>query len=257
MSFSDLVPLADLMATRLGTVDPKNFPHEEFDYYSIRAYDSGQATITDGKEIGSAKQIVQSNDVLLSRIVPHIRRAWVVGEHKGRRAIGSGEWIVFRSERFYPPYLRHLLLSDWFHPEFMRTVSGVGGSLLRARPVNVARIGILLPQMEEQQRIAAILGQAEALRAKRRQALAKLDTLTQSLFLEMFGDPLANPKNWPKLALGDLLELHQYGPRFYNESYTESGIRIARITDLDSQGNSIFLKCQSSMSANQINRNSY
>jgi type I restriction enzyme S subunit len=51
-----------------------------------------------------------------------------------------------------------------------------------------SRIPIPVPPMEEQQRIAAILDQAGELRAKRRQALAKLDTLPQSLFLEMFGD---------------------------------------------------------------------
>jgi hypothetical protein len=49
---------------------------------------------------------------------------------------------------------------------------------------DVYRLKILIPDAEEQRRIAAILDQAEALRAKRRQALAKLDTLTQSLFLE-------------------------------------------------------------------------
>jgi type I restriction enzyme, S subunit len=54
------------------------------------------------------------------------------------------------------------------------------------------RLNVVLPPIDEQRRIAAILDQAEALRAKRRQALAKLDTLTQSLFLEMFGDPLRN-----------------------------------------------------------------
>jgi type I restriction enzyme S subunit len=101
---------------------------------------------------------------------------------------------------------------------------------------DIRAIAIPLPPIEEQRRIAAILDEAEALRAKRRQALTKLDTLTQSLFLEMFGEPLSNPKNWPKLALGDLLVLHQYGPRFYNETYTESGIKIVRITDLDSRG---------------------
>ena len=115
---------------------------------------------------------------LYRRIVPHIRRAWVVGKQNGRRIIGSGEWIVFRSDRFYPPYLRQLLLGDWFHPEFMRTVSGVGGSLLRARPTNVARIKIPLPPMEEAaRRIAAILDQAEALRAKRQPRLSPNSTL--------------------------------------------------------------------------------
>ena len=58
-----------------------------------------------------------------------------------------------------------------------------------------------LPPLEEQRRIAAILDQAEALRTQRRTALALLDSLTQSLFLDMFGDPVANPKGWPLEAL--------------------------------------------------------
>lgn len=66
---------------------------------------------------------------------------------------------------------------------------------------------LLLPPFSEQQRIAEILDKADALRAKRRAALAQLDTLTQSIFLGLFGDPIVNPGGWPtkKLcALGSL-----------------------------------------------------
>ena len=58
-------------------------------------------------------------------------------------------------------------------------------NLVHGEPVKV-------PPLEEQRRIAAILDQAETLRTQRRQALAHLDTLTQSLFLDMFGDPVEN-----------------------------------------------------------------
>ena len=61
---------------------------------------------------------------------------------------------------------------------------------------------VLVPPMEEQRRIAAILDQAETLRTQRRTALALLDSLTQSLFLDMFGDPMTNPKKLP-LFRGD------------------------------------------------------
>lgn len=70
---------------------------------------------------------------------------------------------------------------------------------------------IPLPPLPEQRRIAAILDQADALRTKRRQALARLDTLTQSIFLKMFGDPANNPRNWPLASIGDLVERIESG----------------------------------------------
>ena len=62
---------------------------------------------------------------------------------------------------------------------------------------------IPLPPIAEQKRIAAILDAADALRAKRRETLAQLDTLLQSTFLDMFGDPVTNPKGWALVKLGD------------------------------------------------------
>lgn len=70
---------------------------------------------------------------------------------------------------------------------------------------NFLEIEVPLPDITQQRRIAAILDKAEALRAKRSEAIAKLDQLLQSVFLEMFGDPVRNEKNWQRVALGDLL----------------------------------------------------
>ena len=116
------------------SVNPADYPGEVFELLSIPAYDRGSAEIALGSEIGSTKQAVQPGDVLLSKIVPHIRRAWVVEPSAGSRQIASSEWIVFRSKEADARYLRHFLVSDGFHRQFMQTVSGVGGSLLRARP---------------------------------------------------------------------------------------------------------------------------
>lgn len=201
------VLLSELMATKTGAVDPSKYPDEIFDLYSIPAFDRGFPDVVAGSEIGSSKQLVETDDVLLSKIVPHIRRSGLVGVSHGRRLIASGEWIVFRSKKVYPDYLRHVLVGDPFHAQFMQTVAGVGGSLLRARPSQVAQIKIPLPPLPEQRRIAAILDQADALRAKRREALAQLDSLTQSIFMEMFGDPVTNPKSIAKASLGSLLKL--------------------------------------------------
>lgn len=61
-----------------------------------------------------------------------------------------------------------------------------------------------LPPIDEQRRIAAILDHTDALRAKRREALARLDELTQSIFIDMFGDPTVNPMGWARFTLGEI-----------------------------------------------------
>jgi len=223
------VTLGDIMATKSGSVDPSKFTEEVFDLYSIPAFDRGEPEIVAGSEIGSAKQVVEPGDVLLSKIVPHIRRSWVVGKERGRRIIASGEWIVFRNERASPDYLRQVLVGDPFHTQFMNTVAGVGGSLLRARPAHVARIVIPLPPLAEQRQIAEVLDRAEELRAKRRAALAQFDSLTQSLFLDIFGDPATNPKRWPVRRLGDLIVDGPQNGLYKPSSDYGSGTPILRI----------------------------
>ena len=91
------------------------------------------------------------------------------------------------------------------------------------------RVEILLPPLEEQRRIAAILDQAETLRTQRRTALALLDSLTQSLFLDMFGDPVANPNGWPASPLADASDEIQIGPfgsLLHQEDYVPDGIPL-------------------------------
>lgn len=197
MSHYPTIQLGQIMAKRTGTINPAKFPEEIFDLYSIPAYDAGRSQLTPGSAIGSSKQIVQPGDVLLSKIVPHIRRAWVVGDSVGKRMVASSEWIVFRSQEVHPPYLRHLLTSDQFHVQFMNTVAGVGGSLLRARPAFVADIDIPLPSLDEQRRIAEVLDQVDRLRVRRQQAVALFDGLIQSIFLDMFGIVDERGAQWP------------------------------------------------------------
>jgi type I restriction enzyme S subunit len=229
VSEAPTIELGEIMPTRAGSVEPARFPDEVFDLYSIPAFDRGEPEVVAGRDIGSAKQVVEPGDVLLSKIVPHIRRSWVVGANRGRRLIASSEWIVFRGARVVSRYLRHVLVGDPFHAQFMSTVSGVGGSLLRARPVHVARIKIPLPPLPEQRRIAEILDKADVLRAKRRAALVQLDTLTQSIFLDMFGDPATNPKGWPVTALKSCVAKIQIGPfgsLLHQEDYVGGGIPL-------------------------------
>jgi type I restriction enzyme S subunit len=67
------------------------------------------------------------------------------------------------------------------------------------------QVKIPLPKLATQKKIAAILDEADKLRQLNKQLIVKYDALTQSLFLDMFGDPVTNPKGWEKLILNELV----------------------------------------------------
>jgi type I restriction enzyme S subunit len=82
-----------------------------------------------------------------------------------------------------------------------------GAAIKRLTLSKIKRFEIPLPPLAEQRRIAEVLDRAEALRAKRRAALAQLDSLTQSLFLDLFGDPVMNRKGFPVFRMGDVCDV--------------------------------------------------
>ena len=80
----------------------------------------------------------------------------------------------------------------------------------KGKTLNKAKLKVLKiphPPIAEQKRIAGILDAADALRAMRCEALAQLDTLLQSTFLDMFGDPVINPRGWPESPLDSVASL--------------------------------------------------
>jgi len=85
------------------------------------------------------------------------------------------------------------------------------------------RIKIPLPPLPEQRRIAAILDKADAIRRKRQQTLDLADQFLRSAFLDMFGDPVTNPKGWDTTTLGDVVHAAQDGPHVSPE-YADDGV---------------------------------
>jgi type I restriction enzyme, S subunit len=79
---------------------------------------------------------------------------------------------------------------------------GNGATFKELSKATLEKVKIPLPPLEDQKRIAAILDAADALRQKDRALIAKYEELTQSLFMDMFGDPVTNPKGWIISALG-------------------------------------------------------
>nr|WP_082835126.1 restriction endonuclease subunit S [Brachybacterium sp. sponge] len=230
MSEWESVPLGTLMPARAKSIDPRKTPDELFELHSIPAHDHGTPEIIHGRNIGSTKQIVSPGDTLLSKLVPHIRRAHIVEERGGATQIASSEWIVFRGDKAAPGYLRHFLVSDQFHTQFMATVSGVGGSLLRARPEHVKRIEIPIPSLEEQRRIATILDGADAIRTKRRAQLAHFEELKSATH----ASKLAEGNRYPSSRLGDFatLKTGPFGSSVHREDYVTGGVPLINPTHL-------------------------
>jgi type I restriction enzyme, S subunit len=98
---------------------------------------------------------------------------------------------------------------------------------------SLVSIPILLPPLAEQRRIAEVLDRAEALRAKRRATLAQLDSLSQSLFLDLFGDPASQTQRFPSQPLETLLNQPlQNGAYYPTESYTDvGGVEMVHMSD--------------------------
>ena len=121
--------------------------------------------------------------------------------------------------RIDPYYLRHMLsdalvqMEQHLHGATMKHVNR--GEFLATT--------IPLPPLAEQKRIAGILDAADALRVKRREALAELDTLLQSTFLDMFGDPVTNLMGWDQCVVGDVVHAAKDGPHV-SPTYAESGV---------------------------------
>ncbi len=139
---------------------------------------------------------VQEGDFLLSNSMS-FGRPYIL---KTSGCIHDG-WLVLRYDKskLTEDYLYHVLGSEFVFAQFLKFA--VGAVVKNLNSEVVRQVSIPLPSLPEQRRIAAILDQADALRAKRREALAELDWLTQSIFIEMFGDPVTNPKGWPVCTL--------------------------------------------------------
>ena len=88
-------------------------------------------------------------------------------------------------------------------PYFERV--STGATVKGIKLEHLRNLGIPLPPMEEQKRIAGILDEADRVRKKTQALIDKYDELAQSLFLDMFGDPVTNPKGWEVVQLGEKL----------------------------------------------------
>jgi type I restriction enzyme S subunit len=130
-------------------------------------------------------------------------------------------------------YLAHFFRSSSYWSQIKKKTRGAAQGGVNA--TSLSELEIPIPPLDEQRRIAAILDKADVLRRKRRRTLELLDGLTQSIFLEMFGDPKSNPKGWDSLRLGDLCDVGS-SKRVFVEEFVERGVPFYRGTEVGKLG---------------------
>mgnify|MGYP000863122420 CR=1 FL=1 len=159
------------------------------------------------REVSKGFTPFQTGDILFAKITPCFENGKIAQALIPHiNGFGSTEFHVVRPkpELLDGRYLHHFLRQGHIRVQGERRMTGSGGQ--RRVPTNfLSDLEIPLPPLPEQRRIAAILDQADALRAKRREALAQLDRLTQAIFVEMFGDPVSNLMRWPVAQLSELV----------------------------------------------------
>ncbi|PIX84370.1 MAG: restriction endonuclease subunit S [Nitrospirae bacterium CG_4_10_14_3_um_filter_70_108] len=235
MSDRGLPAIGGLLEPVSSWAPEREDPGGVFTYIDLSAVDQDAKVITGARELNCAeapsraRQVVRAGDVLVSTVRPNLNGvARVPPELDG--ATASTGFCVLRpkSDSLDGHYLFQWVKSPRFVAEMVRRATGASYPAVSDRIVCESQLP--LPSLPEQRRIAEILDKADALRAKRRATLAQLDTVTQSIFLDMFGDPATNPKGWPQVPIGDHASKIGSGatPRGGEESYKAAGITLIR-----------------------------
>ena len=154
-----MVTLKDVVTLYNETINPLDYSDEAFLHFSIAAYDSGVPVIEKGESIKSAKKLIQNDDILISKLNPHIPRVWYIADERPYRKLASTEFLPLRihTTTLLHKYLRNILLTDTFFEQVCKLVASTSKSHSRADAESILNLQIPLPPLDAQRRIVAEL----------------------------------------------------------------------------------------------------
>tara|TARA_B100000902_G_scaffold399207_1_gene469000 strand:+ start:1692 stop:2801 length:1110 start_codon:yes stop_codon:yes gene_type:complete len=210
MKFSEIGPLVHGVTKQ----DPASRPEARFDYIDLSSINrfskaiAGPINLPTVEAPSRARQLVQTGDVLVSTVRPNLNAVAKVPLELDGATVSTGFTVLrAKADQLDPAYLLHWVRSDRFVKEMVGLATGASYPAVTDKIVKKSLIPLV--PLEEQRRIASILDAADELRTKRQQAINQLDTLTQAIFNDMFGDPQTNPLSWPTVELGDVCEVRR------------------------------------------------
>ncbi|HBR21522.1 MAG TPA: hypothetical protein DD713_02980 [Nitrospiraceae bacterium] len=243
--------IVSLKAIDLGgkeNIDPRAYPGDDFEYYSIPAYqEGGKPVIEKGKNILSQKIIVQNDSVLFGKLNPRVEKVWHVQSETGYKKIASTEFIPIYpdQEKIFPRYLYYVEWSKFVMPKAKTLVTGSTPSRQRVDPTSFFKIKIPLPSRTEQVRIAFILSKLQQAIEQQEQIITKTKELKRSLMHWLFtyglwGEELKEteigliPKSWEIVEVDTLGEIitGTTPPTKNKEYYKGGGFQFISPVDL-------------------------
>lgn len=209
MSGRKRTPIGDLVEP-VTTWNPLKGKHDEvFDYIDLSSVDQAAKAIIDVRKVACgeapsrARQLVSVGDILVSTVRPNLNGIAKVTENFDGATASTG-FCVLRPRKgvLTSSYLFHWVKSPQFVADMVSKATGASYPAVSDRIIFESPLAV--PPLPEQRRIAAILDQADTLRAQRRETLAQLDNLAQSIFIELFGGISGNRKEWMTCTVGDV-----------------------------------------------------
>jgi len=198
--------------------DPSSSVYDKF--VGLEHYVSGEIEIKkygDTRLLKSAMKVFKSGDILVARRNVYLKRASIV-KFDG---ITSGDSIVLRVEdKLLRSIIPFILNTDEFWGYAEKFSDGTMSK--RLSPKVLLEYELILPQIDKQEKLAELLWAANNTKEAYKKLLYLTDELVKSQFIEMFGDPIANPLGWqskPLLEAGTCKNGMNY-------SSNESGIKI-------------------------------
>jgi type I restriction enzyme S subunit len=194
--------LESIAFIRKGTINPMDYPDEEFELYSIPAYHtSGEPEIKKGCEIKSSKVLVNPGDCLFGKLNPHVPKIWLVKPYNNRRQIATTEFfpIVPKEKNgnekwFIPEYIYYVLKSLDFQQRVIHKILGTTASRQRLSPNDILEEEIPLPPVEEQKQVIEHLNRLDEkvrmLKRNQQEISQKIDKMTKAVLEKAFSGRL-------------------------------------------------------------------
>lgn len=230
MSFP-LVSLGDFVKIARNGITPEKI-QSGANYVGLENIDGSGNFIdvkgVDAGELASSKFLFTKKQVLFGKLRPYLKK---IARPDFDGICSTDILPLLPSKEIDRDYLFHTLRRQSFVDDVSSLSSGA--NLPRISPKVLSEMQIPLPALEEQRRIATVLDKADALRAQRRAAIAKFDDLLQSVFIEMFGDPIINPKAWVKVPIGSVADISTGStPSRTNKDYYGGQIPWVKTTEI-------------------------